>query len=176
MLVSVGIVPELGYDVASWLSQCVRVRVPSKGVLLAACLLDSLACWHELVSFEHPWHQFDVGIYPPKLASVGIVGIFWCLCWQTPSIKWFWFTFFTFLCAACLHVAYDLPRAMSNFLFWSQNSTDAAAIAKALAGAQSSAPPRVEAAGPVIKELPTPLRTAETQPAERPYRQHGPPN
>ena len=58
----------------TWLSQCVRVRVLSKGV-----------------SFEHRWYQFDVGIYPRKLAEVGIVGIFWCLRWHSPRVKCFVF-------------------------------------------------------------------------------------
>ena len=80
----------------TWLSQCVRVRVLSKGV-----------------SFERRWYQFDVGIYPRKLAEVGIVGIFWCLRWHSPRVKCF--VFFLSLLFVALY----------------KDSSDAAAIASA---------------------------------------------
>ena len=63
---------------------------------------------------------------------------------------------------------------MSNFLFWSRDSADTAAIAKALAAtaAASSSSPRLATQGPVIEELP---RAREENPNALPGRDSGVP-
>ena len=63
---------------------------------------------------------------------------------------------------------------MSNFLFWSRDSADTAAIAKALAAtaAASSSSPRLVTQGPVIEELP---RAREENPNALPGRDSGVP-
>ena len=60
------------------------------------------------------------------------------------------FLFLRYLTSSCN------PPAMSNFLFWSRDSADTAAIAKALAATAAASPAssRLVTQGPVIEELP----------------------
>ena len=92
-----------------------------------------------------------------QVGIVGIVGISVGIYWSPVGIPQGQCLFVSFfLSVFCFLISSRSPPAMSNFLFWSRDSADTAAIAKALAAtaAASSSSPRLHTQGPIIQELP----------------------